>query len=446
MDESDNLAAQVAALSRRVAALEAQLQALRGGRLAAPAPRSIPGRSEVQTARETTLESRIGSQVFNRVGIVAVLIGAAWFLKLAIDRGYLGPLARVLVGVVAGLALIAGSERFRSRGYAAFSYSLKAVGGGVLFLSIWAAYALFDLIGLAAAAAAMVMVTAGLGALAWMQDSELLLAYALVGGFLSPLLLSNGRNHEASLFGYLLVMDIASLVLVARKPWPRIALGLLAGTGGYALGWYLRWYSREQFGETLLFAIGTFALFAAMPYLVRAQKDEDDAEIMAIWLPLLTAGSAFVAALLLFHDRGRAAAQLALALLYYALAAVPGRSRLATLHGVAANGFLLAAGSFAIHEYWLGTTGEFAAQVSYSGWFMLLGAVLLALGFARARPPLRWQGLVLLSFAAGKVFLVDMSRLAQGYRVLSFLGLGLLLLGISFLYQRDLLGLRVRDR
>ena len=39
-----------------------------------------------------SLESRIGSQWFNRVGILAVLIGMAWFLKLAIDNHWIGPL------------------------------------------------------------------------------------------------------------------------------------------------------------------------------------------------------------------------------------------------------------------------------------------------------------------------------------------------------------------
>jgi uncharacterized membrane protein len=35
-----------------------------------------------------------------------------------------------------------------------------------------------------------------------------------------------------------------------------------------------------------------------------------------------------------------------------------------------------------------------------------------------------------------------MSQLAQGYRILSFIGLGALLLAVSFVYQRDWLNLR----
>jgi uncharacterized membrane protein len=82
------------------------------------------------------------------------------------------------------------------------------------------------------------------------------------------------------------------------------------------------------------------------------------------------------------------------------------------------------------------------AQFTYSAWFMAFGALLLAVGFWRRSAFLRWQALVLLAITIGKVFLWDMNRLSQGYRILSFLGLGVLLLAVSFVYQRDWLNLR----
>jgi uncharacterized membrane protein len=68
--------------------------------------------------------------------------------------------------------------------------------------------------------------------------------------------------------------------------------------------------------------------------------------------------------------------------------------------------------------------------------------LLLAVGFWRRSAFLRWQALVLLAITIGKVFLWDMDQLSQGYRILSFLGLGALLLAVSFVYQRDWLNLR----
>jgi uncharacterized membrane protein len=119
---------------------------------------------------------------------------------------------------------------------------------------------------------------------------------------------------------------------------------------------------------------------------------------------------------------------------------------------LAVNALILVAVSLEIHSFWWmrnwhGQWRDYEvhrmyAQFSYSAWFMLFGAILLASGFARRSAFLRWQALVLLAFSVGKVFLVDMSALSQGYRILSFLGLGALLLAVSFVYQRDWLNLR----
>jgi uncharacterized membrane protein len=116
------------------------------------------------------------------------------------------------------------------------------------------------------------------------------------------------------------------------------------------------------------------------------------------------------------------------------------------------NALILLAVSLEIYNYWsmrdlrggweVREANRIVTEFSYSAWFMLFGAILLAIGFARRSAFLRWQGLVLLAVSVGKVFLVDMSALSQGYRILSFLGLGALLLAVSFVYQRDWLNLR----
>jgi len=85
---------------------------------------------------------------------------------------------------------------------------------------------------------------------------------------------------------------------------------------------------------------------------------------------------------------------------------------------------------------------QMAERFSYSAWFLIAGAALLAVGFRRRSALLRWQGLVLLALTIFKVFLLDTSTLSQGYRIVSFLALGALLLGVSFAYQRDWLHLR----
>ena len=530
-----------------------------------------------------SLESRIGSQWLNRIGILAVLIGMAWFLKLAIDNHWIGPLGRVLVGLIAGSGLIVWSERFRSRGYSGFSYSLKALGSGILYLSLWAAFSLFHLIPAAAAFAAMIVVTAFNGFMSWSQDSELLALYAIAGGLSIPILVSTGENSEVTLFSYLLLLDIAVLVLVALRPWSRLLFGAFTGTVLFVFGWWVAFYTHAQAGRTAFFIACFFVIFALAPRLVRVSLEGETRvsgwdNLALVMLPVINAALGFLAFYNIFDSSGSSWAgpwlAVGFATFYLLLLRLPAGARLhqspailSALHLTAAVVFLIIAIPLKAHGRWLtigwlteGTTllwfsrrikspllrglaviclllglsallvvnppastmpllnerfatycagiaaftlvfvmarkaqldeaepGELPwhtlaaaavlvvnalglvaigweihsfwwfrqwqgnwrlmhdyrmyAQFTYSAFFMAFGAILLGVGFLRRSAYLRWQALVLLAIAIGKVFLVDVSELSQGYRILSFIGLGALLLGVSFVYQRDLLNLR----
>lgn len=546
-----------------------------------PAPPNFAGFTTPGDSR--SLESRIGSQWFNRVGILAVLIGMAWFLKLAIDNHWIGPLGRVMIGLIAGAGLIAWSERFRNKGYAAFSYSLKAIGSGTLYLSLWAAFSLYHLVPSGAAFAAMIAVTAFNGYMAWEQDAELLALYAIVGGLSTPVLISTGENHEIALFSYLLLLDIAVLLLVALRPWSRLLFGAFVGTVLFVTAWWFEFYSDSQSLRTAFFVACFFLIFAFAPRLVRAKSSEDEHfsgwdSLALVLLPIANAALGFIAFYALLDQPGSDWAQpwlaVAFAAFYLLMLRLPGAGRLkaspALLSGLhlaaavvfltiaiplkahgrwltigwlvegaallwvasrvrgmllrvlavlclvlglvalitvnpdasttpifnerfgtyfvaiavfvftawlahksgaeseteqepnwkslaiaaalAVNALILLAVSLEIHGYWWSlhwrsdwnvySDYRMYAQFTYSAWFMLFGAILLAAGVWRRSAFLRWQALLLIAVSIGKVFLVDISELSQGYRIISFLGLGALLLGVSFIYQRDWLNLR----
>jgi uncharacterized membrane protein len=77
---------------------------------------------------------------------------------------------------------------------------------------------------------------------------------------------------------------------------------------------------------------------------------------------------------------------------------------------------------------------------------MAYGAMLMIVGFVRRRPFIRWQALILIAVTIVKVFVYDVSQLDKGYRIVSFIVLGVLLLAISFVYQRDWLKLSAKNR
>jgi uncharacterized membrane protein len=75
-------------------------------------------------------------------------------------------------------------------------------------------------------------------------------------------------------------------------------------------------------------------------------------------------------------------------------------------------------------------------QMSLSAVWMVYSILLVAYGMWRRLPALRIIAIALFGFTILKIFIYDLSFLVALYRIVSFLGLGVILLAVSYLYQR----------
>jgi uncharacterized membrane protein len=75
-------------------------------------------------------------------------------------------------------------------------------------------------------------------------------------------------------------------------------------------------------------------------------------------------------------------------------------------------------------------------QYTFSAVWLAFGVVLLVGGLLLDSKPARLASGAVITLTIAKVFLVDMSGLAGIWRAMSFIGLGLVLVGIGYLYQR----------
>jgi uncharacterized membrane protein len=591
-----------AALVARVEWLEAQVAALMRAnpaeqRAEVPDVGHVPLKNEFEEQRSApvvapfsanlgaprkSLEDELGTKVLSKIAVLLLLIGAAWFLKWAFDNRWIGPLGRVVAGLVAGVGVTLWSERFRRNGTPAFSFALKAVGAGVLYLSLWAAFQVYHLVPAPVALLAMIAVTAANGALAVAQDAEVLAGLALLGGYLTPVLLSSGGNHETFLFSYIFVLAAATVTLLRYKPWSRLLLGVFPAVVAYFIAWYAVYFKAAESTETLAFALLLWAVFAAVPFVAGPfvagpfVAREREGLVVSIFTPLAAAAFGALSVYSVLADSGgrawepwfaagfaavylglarvrrrgvAAAVHISLAIVFLAVAVTlkatgraisvgwlaeatallwlaaraadvqetdarraatafrwlacgllllgtvgalaapyldrasgaaffnrnfalifgdvlalatamyfarsfPDNVRLsgkvvATASFVALNIVLLVGMSREITHFFAGGAGsEFLrapserADFAFSGWMMLQGALLMVIGFTRRVALARWLGLLLLAATVIKAFAYDMRSLGTGYRVVSFLVLGMLLMAVSFAYQKDWLGLR----
>jgi uncharacterized membrane protein len=75
-------------------------------------------------------------------------------------------------------------------------------------------------------------------------------------------------------------------------------------------------------------------------------------------------------------------------------------------------------------------------QVGLSLLWTLYAGAALAWGFIRSNPAVRYAALALFGLTVIKVFAVDLGAVRTGYRILSFLVLGVVLLLVSVAYQK----------
>jgi len=542
---------------------------------------AVPKFAQMPQRSSESLEGTIGKLWLNRIGIIAILIGVAYFLKYAFDTGWIGERGRVAIGLIAGIAVVVWSESFRRKGSAAFSYSLKAVGIGILYLSLWAASQYFHLVPASAAFVAMILVTASTITLALTQDAEILAVYAMIGGFSTPALVSTGQNHEIVLFSYVALLDLAILAMVSFKPWRRIVWGAMMGTAVMYIGWWAKYYDSSERTATVLFASAFFAIFALVPLLTPLTRSRwhRGMSITLMLLPLVNGGAFFLALYAMFSDEVITLTWFALALaavylllssqfkrrvggepdvvktvnlLHVAVAivfitiAIPLKldahwitigwlvesavllgigvkvkadllrifagcalalgvcrllfidnfytqtlvfnARFATflvaiailagivaageryasekempfvkMAGVALNLLALIALTREANDYFSRHISELyqqrnmyqatrqldiARNFSFSAIWIIYGAAMMVIGFWKLSAFIRWQAMVLVAVTIGKVFLYDSRELQQGYRILSFIALGVMLMAISYAYHRDWFKLSPRN-
>ncbi len=207
-----------------------------------------------------SVESYIGRKVLGVIGALAVLAGGAYFLKYAFDSGWIGVNGRIALGVVGGLAFIAVGEWLRKK-FPRFADVLSGLGGlGLLYLSVYAAFSFYGLITQFTAFGFMSAVTAFGVVLALFANSVQLAAAAVIGGFLTPFLLSTGVPNDFNFFAYLAILGVGILAVSFFKKWQQLTLIGFVATIINFVSWYGVYYNPDK----LFFTIYVLCIFYAI--------------------------------------------------------------------------------------------------------------------------------------------------------------------------------------
>lgn len=229
---------------------------------------SFPGEAvqdivtEKKSMTKNEWEILIGGKVLNRIGAVAIIIGVSFFLKYAFDNDWISESFRVIIGVVIGFIFIAGGLRSYKKDYKIFSQGLSGTGISILYLSVYASFNYYYLISQPLAFVLMAGVTVLTFSQAFYFNSMAVSLIGLLGGFITPFLLSTGHSNEVGLFTYLAVLNVG-LIMVAMKKSEWMILESLAVAATYIIyyAWYIEYFDQDKSAVSLLFLTIFWGIF-----------------------------------------------------------------------------------------------------------------------------------------------------------------------------------------
>lgn len=247
-----------------------------------PAAREQQRRAPKPSRTTAEWEALLGGRVLNRIGALALILGVGFFLKYAFDREWITEEMRTAIGACTGIGLLLLGARSHRKSYEVFSQGLVGAGLAVLYLTVFAAFALYDL-GISQLVAFILM--SGVTVLAFQQafryNSVAVSLLGLFGGFLTPVMLSTGSVNAPGLFTYIALLNagLIAITLTDRK-WKILEPLALACTHLYYFLWLIDDFQPHQAGTAALF-LGIFWALFQLPDVLRARKETSDDGEMA---------------------------------------------------------------------------------------------------------------------------------------------------------------------
>ncbi len=334
-----------------------------------------------------------------KVGVLLVLAGIGALLKYAVDQDWISFPPTLRLAAIAAAAIAAFVFGWRQRATKpTFSLTLQGGAIGTLYLVVYAALRLYQLISPTTALLLMTLLAGAGLIIAVRQSAQLIAVFASIGGFAAPILASTGSGNYVALFSFYAVLNAFIFAAAWMRAWRALNLVGFVATFGVGLIWGAQYYAPEHFRNVEPFLILFFLFYVGVGFLYALKKPSE----RGLWVDgTLVFGTPLIAfglqsALLDGNDL-----QLAWSALF--VAAVHGALALSLLRKegaeTLANSYLLIAGGFATVAVPLALGAKWTQGV-----WALEGLAFIWLGLTQRSAALRAMG-GLLMFAAGIAWL-----------------------------------------
>jgi hypothetical protein len=218
-------------------------------------------------------EQFMGVKLLAWIGGLAAFLAVAFLVKYSFDNNLISREVRMALGFIAGLGFLVGGVVMSRKQYAVLSHTLCGTGVVILYAVTFASHAVyhFEPFTLVPTFLLMVLVTTTAFLLAVRLNAMVVAILGMLGGFLTPILLSTGVDNPFGLFGYIAILDAGLILVAVHRRWPFLVALAAGGTIFMQIGWADEFFTRERYfeGNKILIALGVLLAFNAL-YLVAA--------------------------------------------------------------------------------------------------------------------------------------------------------------------------------
>lgn len=384
----------------------------------------------VQKKVQFSLENFIGLKLIHIIGIIVLVIGLSIGVKYAIDKDLISEGMRIGLAYGAGLILCLLSARLKSK-YHLFSAILFSGGMASIYFTTYGAFVYYSMMPFSIAFIIMILLTVFVVYQALVYNHEEIALLGLVGAYAIPFLISKNSDKPELLFLYITVINIGIIYLGIKRPWKNVGRIAQAVTWLLFLAWAATRYNVKDQWVGYLYMVVFYLLFvfnALSGKISRKVKLQNEN-----FYQLLLNNLALYIGSLFISTPSMNVHSLALVTFINAIVAA---ILAAVLYSVwKEKQSSLITGAFAFFLFilfiafqWTGLTVTFL--------WLLVALLLFAAGVMRKLKILRMGAIVLLGITLFKLVLFDSLTFTTVQKVISYLVLGILLLVVSYLYQK----------
>jgi uncharacterized membrane protein len=204
-------------------------------------PASAPAREPAPPVRRqrswtAQLEELLGGRLLAWAGGIAIVLGVAFFVALAMKRGWIDEQTRILLSFLGSLALGgAGVWLHERKGRTQASMAMVGTSIAALYLTLTAAAQLYDLISVGPGLAAAFAIGAAATSVAVRWDSPVIAGLGIVGALLAPVLV--GADMTSGSLAFVLIALASAVGVLLWRRWDWLAVAAFVVSAPQLLAW-----------------------------------------------------------------------------------------------------------------------------------------------------------------------------------------------------------------